>query len=77
MLAGLKLPRDWGWNELRAECNVKEIYFEKLASMRGVSDGPGGGREVLGREAARRVSVIRQRCPEDFDGLAVRLSNVR
>ena len=57
----------------RGAVHVKEAYFEPLASMRSVADGPGGGRKVLGEEAARRVHRIRQMCREDFDALARRL----
>ena len=72
-LAGLELPSKWPWSEVRAEVNVKELYFDKLAEERGLVDAPGGGRAPLGREAARRIDVIRQKCPEDFDALAERL----
>ena len=75
-LAGLELPGDWRWGDVRAEVQVKERYFEPLAAQRGLSDSPGGGRKVLGREASHRTSIIRQKCPEDFDALAVRLEAV-
>ena len=55
---------------------MKERYFDALANERGVADGPGGGRKVLGEKAAsnvRRIRKIRQRCPEDFDELARRI----
>ncbi len=74
VLAGLeKLLEGWSWREVRAEVQVKETYFEPLAAERGLSDSPGGGRKPLGEEAARRISAIRQKCPEDFDSLAKRL----
>ena len=73
VLAGLDLPEDWNWADVRAEVDVKERYFEPFAIRRGVADGPGGGRKALGEEAARRVSAIRRKCPEDFDSLARRL----
>ena len=75
-LAGLRLPRNWNWADVRAEVHVKERYFEVLARERGVADGPGGGRKALGEEAAnnvRRIRNIRQKCPEDFDLLARRI----
>lgn len=74
LLAGLDLPNDWQWQEVRAAVDVKERYFEPLASQRGVSDGPGGGRKLLGEEAAGNVMAIRAKCGEDFDNLALRLS---
>ena len=75
-LAGLRLPRNWNWANVRAEVHVKERYFDVLARERGVADGPGGGRKALGEEAAsnvRRIRAIRQKCPEDFDALARRI----
>ena len=76
VLAGLNLPNDWTWFDVRSERDVKERYFEPFANMQGVSDGPGGGREALGQEASRRIDAIRQKCPEDFDALAWRLENL-
>lgn len=75
-LAGLVLPKEWRWAEVRAEVHVKEMYFDRLAQLRGVADGLGGGRRDLGNEAARRISAIRRKCPEDFDALAQRLEAV-
>ena len=75
MLAGLDLPNDWSWADVRAEVHVKETYFEPLAARRSLSELADGGRKVLGEEAARRISAIRQKCPEDFDALARRLEN--
>ena len=72
-LAGLDLPPEWRWAEVRAEVHVKERYFEPLAQQRGVAAGPGGGRKTLGEEAARGLPAIRQKCPEDFDALARRV----
>lgn len=72
-LAGLDLPSEWGWTEVRSEVDVKERYFEPYAQQRGLSDSPGGGRKTLGEEASHRINVIRQKCPEDFDALAERL----
>ena len=73
VLAGLDLPSDWRWADIRAEVEVKERYFEPLVAQRGLSDSPGGGRKVLGEEASRRIDAIRQKCPDDFDALARRL----
>lgn len=74
LLAGLELPVDWSWRNVRKARDVKEEFYEPLAKSRGVADGPGGGRRALGRESARRIDAIRQRCPEDFDELARQLS---
>ena len=75
-LAGLDLPADWNWKTVRAEVQVKEIYFEPLVAQRNLSDAPGGGRKPLGEEASHRIDAIRQKCPEDFDALAQRLEAV-
>jgi hypothetical protein len=72
-LAGLDLPSDWRWPDVRASVSVKEEYFEAYATQRGVADGPGGGRRTLGEEAARRIDAIRLKCPEDFGHLADRI----
>lgn len=70
VLAGLDLPKEWRWPEVRAEVSVKERYFKPLAVQRGVADARGGGREALGEAAARNIPAIRRKCPEDFDALA-------
>ena len=72
VLAGLDLPSEWKWSDVRAEVQVKEIYFEQYAAMHGLVDLPGGGRKTLGEEASHRVKNIRKKCPEDFDALAKR-----
>ena len=74
LLAGMDLPTNWRWHDVRAEVSVKERYFKPLALERGVTDTPDGGRKVLGEEAARKIDVIRQKCPEDFNALAQRLA---
>ena len=74
VLAGLDLPPEWRWAEVRSEVQVKEQYFEPLAAQLGLSDAPGGGRKTLGDEASRNIRAIRQKCPEDFDALAMRLA---
>ncbi len=73
VLAGLHLPTIWRWKKIRAEVHVKETYFDVLAKESGIANGPGGGRKALGEKAARRISKIRKKCPEDFDSLARRL----
>ena len=72
-LAGLVLPNDWRWSEVRAEVSVKERYFAPLAQQRGVAGGLGQGRMRLGEEAARNIATIRRKCREDFDRLARRI----
>lgn len=75
-LAGLTLPDEWRWDEVRAAVDVKERYFDELARRRGLSNAPGGGRKRLGEEAARWIDAIRRKCPEDFDDLAGRIRTV-
>ena len=76
VLAGLDLPNSWRWADIRAEVHVKETYFEPLVAERGLSDSPGRGQKVLGEEALRRISAIRQKCPDDFGALARRLQAI-
>ncbi len=75
LLAGLRLPSNWRWSDIRAEVEVKERYFDILAQQQGVADAPGGGRKPLGEKASRRISSIRQKCREDFDDLAQRIAD--
>ena len=75
-LAGLTLPPEWNWAEVRAEVHVKEQYFDVLARQRRIDGGPDGGRRELGEEAARHIDAIRHKCPDDFDALARRLEAV-
>ena len=75
VLAGLDLPKEWVWANIRADVSVKENYFEPLARQRRVDDGPGGGRKALGEEAARRLPGMRQKCQEDLDHVAQRLAD--
>ena len=72
-LAGLRLPGNWRWANVRAEVDVKERYFQLLVAERNLADAPGDGRKPLAEEASRRIPAIRQKCPEDFDALAQRL----
>lgn len=72
-LAGLVLPAEWRWRDVRAEIHVKERYFEELARQRGLDKRAAGGRRLLGEEAARNIKAIRRKCPDDFDALAKRI----
>ena len=76
VLAGLDLPGNWRWADVRAEIQVKERYFEPLAVLRGFANSQGGGRKALAELASRRIPAIRQKCPEDFDALAQRLQSI-
>ena len=76
ILAGLDLPRGWRWADIREEVRVKEMYFNDFAESHDVADRLGGGRKILGNEAASRINNIRQKCREDFDVLAQRLEAI-
>lgn len=76
LLAGLPkemMPAGVVWQDIRAEISVKERYFNAVAAFTKSSEGPGGGRQRLGIEAAKSIQAIRQKCREDFDDLARRL----
>ena len=75
VLAGLTLPRGWSWDAVRAEIQVKETYFDPLASQLGYSRFPGRGRKPMAEQASRRIPLIRRKCPEDFDFLALRITS--
>ncbi len=75
VLAGVDLPNEWNWADVRAEVDVKEQYFEPLVARLGLSGSPGGGRKALGEAASQRIGAIRQKCSEDFDHLAIRLQD--
>ena len=75
VLAGLDLPPEWRWADVRAEVHVKERYFQLMAERRGLAGDSGESRKVLGEEASRRIRAIRQKCPEDFDSLGRRLES--
>lgn len=74
VLAGLKsLPKDWAWKSVRAHCDPKEAYYDKLTAQRGLSNAPYGGRIELANEAASNYGRIRQLCPEDVGALEERI----
>jgi len=73
-LAGVSdLPNHWTWAEVRGEPNAKEAYFEPYVVLRGLATHPFGGRQVLGREAARNYVRIRRLCPDDVENIEKRL----
>jgi hypothetical protein len=73
VLAGQDLPKGWAWSEVRAHPHPKETYFEPFSRLRGLSDAPEGGRQVLARTAASRFDRVRQLCPEDVEALEKRI----
>ena len=58
VLAGLDLPGDWRWQDVRAEVHVKEQYFEPLAAQRGLAGNPDGGRKVLSTTVAHMMPEV-------------------
>ena len=77
LLAGVNLPADWKWQEIRSARDVKEEYFDPLSSQLDLASEPGGGRRTLGQQASARIQRIRRLCTEDFDNLAKRLEALR
>lgn len=75
VLSAIRLPSTWRWADVRAEVDVKENYFEPLVAQMALSASPGGGRKILAERASRRIRTIRQKCPEDFDDIALRLES--
>jgi hypothetical protein len=73
LLAGLDLPPDWSWEEIRYERDPKEKYYLEIARSRGRLAEPGQGRKTLAEEAARRYTRVRQLCPEDIGNLELRV----
>jgi hypothetical protein len=69
VLAGLDLPKDWKWKEIRADKNPKEEYFLPFAKQRSLLEARCQGRGILAEEAAKHYDRIRQRCPEDIQEL--------
>lgn len=73
-LAGLRdLPKSWRWEEIRADRDPKERWYDPHAKARGLLNAPYEGRDVLAREAATNYTRIRQLCPEDVATLEVRV----
>jgi len=67
------LPSDWAWQDVRAEVNLKETYFDPYVASKGLVNRPGQGRKALGIQAAGNYRRLRSRCPEDIENLEGRL----
>jgi hypothetical protein len=52
------------WREVRAEPHAKEIHFDPVVRGLSLAHSPGGGREILGRQAAKNYTRVRALCPE-------------
>ncbi len=73
ILAGLDLPSDWSWQDIRADPDVKNTRFMEYAKRAGTLHLPHAGRKKLMVEAISRWQRIKDRCPEDIGRLLERL----
>lgn len=64
-----KLPA--GWQTVRADCDLKERYFEPFLKEYG-DNSAGGGRQRLMRETLQNLAGLLERCPE-LKGLLARI----
>ena len=72
ILAGVTLPSDWKWNEIRSDANVKDTFFKKLVALKGTAKYPHEGRKKLMAESIGNWRRIKSRCPEDIVALIKR-----
>jgi hypothetical protein len=76
VLAGLELPSDWTWRDLRADPHPKEAYFAQfITEYRKMADDA-AGRATLAEEAARHFERMCSRCPEDLKRLTDRVRSL-
>lgn len=66
LLAGQdNLPNDWIWQEVQAEPDSKEMYYERYAEQKGLANSPGKGRKRLGTIAGANYKTrVRMKCQE-------------
>lgn len=74
-LAGMDLPPEWQWTEVRLERNAKEVYFAPMSRKNGWDAEDDGGRRRMAEAAAIRYKRVRARCPEDVVSLESRLDH--
>lgn len=74
ILAGLDLPADWRWADIRADADVKDTFFKQLVALRSTSKYPHEGRKKLMAESISNWQRIKSRCPEDVGALITRVS---
>lgn len=74
ILAGLTLPPDWKWADIRADADVKDTFFKQLVALRSTSKYPHEGRKKLMAESISNWQRIKSRCPEDVGALITRVS---
>jgi hypothetical protein len=75
ILAGLDLPKEWSWADIRAERDPKEGYFRPIAERNGVLEEPGEGRKSLALLASTRYNRIKRLCPEDIGQMEQKIQN--
>ena len=73
-LAGLDLPGDWNWQEIRQEADVKNTFFRELVEARGIKNHPHDGRKKLMAEGIQNWNRIKSRCREDIGRLIAKLT---
>lgn len=73
VLAGIDLPQQWVWKEIRNHPHPKEQYFDTLAKTLALTNGPGRGRKSLGEKAAKNIQRIIQLCGEELNPLIARI----
>lgn len=74
ILAGLELPANWRWADIRDDADVKDTFFKQLVGLRSTSKYPHDGRKKLMAESIKNWQRIKSRCPEDVVALITRAS---
>jgi hypothetical protein len=74
VLAGHDLPPDWRWQEIRADPDVKNTFFQRFVAHKGTGKLPHDGRKKLMAESVRNWARIKNRCQEDVGSLLARIS---
>lgn len=74
ILAGHDLPPGWSWQEIRADPDVKNTFFQQLVAAKNTSSLPHNGRKKLMAEAIQYWSRMKSRCLEDIGSLLAKLA---
>jgi hypothetical protein len=74
ILAGHELPSGWSWREIRADPDVKNTYFQRMAASKNTTGLPHDGRKKLMAEAMQNWNRIKSLCPEDIGSLLAKLA---
>jgi hypothetical protein len=73
-IAGHDLPDGWSWQEIRADADVKNTFFQALVKAKGVENHPHDGRKKLMADGIQNWTRIKSRCPEDIGSLIAKLT---